>query len=40
MPYIRGLQWDEGAEDHISRHGVVFSEVEEAIADNQIRETQ
>ena len=33
MPYIRGLQWDEGAEDHISRHGVVFSEVEEAIAD-------
>ena len=32
MVYIRGLRWDEEAEDHIARHGVVFWEVEEAVA--------
>ena len=32
MLHIEGLVWDEEAEDHIARHGVVFSEVEEAVA--------
>ena len=32
MVHIEGLRWDEEAEDHIARHGVVFWEVEEAVA--------
>ena len=32
MPNIEGLVWDEEAEEHIARHGVVFWEVEEAVA--------
>ena len=31
MPNIEGLVWDEDAELHIRRHGVDFSEVEEAV---------
>ena len=32
MVHIKGLRWDEEAEDHIARQGVVSWEVEEALA--------
>ena len=32
MVHIKGLRWDEEAEDHIARHRVAFWEVEEAVA--------
>ena len=32
MANIEGLVWDEDAELHIARHGVVLAEVEEAVA--------
>ena len=31
MALIEGLTWDERAEEHISRHGVRFEEVQQAV---------